>query len=287
MGILFALLTALTLGLANIILKKSFKDFSPAISYFFYSLFAFVLWSALAFYFGIQWNSILLGLFVGAISAICGNLIYIFVISRGELSITSTILSGFSLFTILFSTLFNHETITPVIGVCLALAIGGTLIVAFPEKGKFHSQDLNRLDGILWALFAAMSIGASDTLSKWYIDKSSVGSILFFTACTQVVISIVYMKVMKEKLSQFSSIFKHLKEYSLSLTGSLLIACSTMCLYIAFNFEDASIASPIIASYPVLTTVLAYFFLKEKISIKNWVGLICLFISLIGIGFIG
>ena len=146
---------------------------------------------------------------------------------------------------------------------------------------------MKRLDGIVWALFAAMTIGISDTLSKWYIQKTSVGSILFYTACTQLIVSILYMKFKREKFSQFNNIFKQLKEYSLPLWGSFLIAFGTGCIYLAFNFTNASIASPIMASYPVLTVLLALVFLKEKISAKNWIGLILLFIAVIGIGFVG
>jgi uncharacterized membrane protein len=52
---------------------------------------------------------------------------------------------------------------------------------------------------------------------------------------------------------------------------------------LAFDYALASIVSPIAASYPVLTVLLALIFLKEKISRKNAVGLVCVLIAILGI----
>ena len=40
------------------------------------------------------------------------------------------------------------------------------------------------------------------------------------------------------------------------------------------------------ATYPVLTIVLAFIFLKEKLNFKSLIGLVLVVISILGIGFL-
>ncbi|MBI3485913.1 DMT family transporter [Candidatus Daviesbacteria bacterium] len=286
MGILLAVLSSIFLALANIFLKKSYKDFSPSISFFIFSLFALILWGSFGLVLGVQFSNFLFGFFVGLVSAILGQAIYFYVLSKGELSITATILSSYSIYTILFSTLFNKERLLETTLVLVILAILGTLIVSSPEKGKFNKEDLKKLSFILWAIFAAVGIGAADTLTKYYITKTSVGSFLFYVSIAQFIISFIYLRLEKESLGQFKSILSKLKEYKYALLGSLTVSISVVFLFLAFSFTLASIVSPINASYPVLTVLLALIFLKEKITPKNAIGLALVIISIIGVGFV-
>ena len=282
MGIVFAVINAVLLGAANVLLKKSFKDFSPSISFFTFSIFALLLWLPLGIILGVQFDTWALGSIVGAVSALFGQAIYIYVLEKGEISITATILSTFSVYTVLFSILFNHEHTTVLTGIFVVLTILGTIIVSLPEKVK--KDELKKVSFILWALFAAICVGASDTFSKYYINKTSVGSFLFFVSLAQVIVSYLYLKFDKQPLNQFKKIYNNIGDYSYALWGSLCIAVSTMFLFLAFNYTLASIASPIAASAPIVTVVLALVFLKEKISKKNWIGLLLVFFAIIALG---
>ena len=284
MGILFAVLTALLLGTSNVLLKKSFKDFPPSIAFFIASVFSILIWVPVGFLFGVQFNQWLLGVIVGIVSAILGQALYIYVLEKGEISITATILSTFSIYTIIFSMIFNKERPTPLTLFFIALTIIGTLIVSLPEK--FNRAELRKVSFIIWAVCAAIGIGASDTLTKFYINKSSVGSFLFYVSFAQLFISLIYLKLDKQPMNQINEIFHRFKEYTYALLGSLFIIVATMFLFLSFNFTLASIASPIAASAPIVTVVLATIFLKDKITPKNWIGLVLVFISIICIGFV-
>ncbi|MCL5409656.1 MAG: DMT family transporter [Patescibacteria group bacterium] len=284
MGIILAVITALLLGLSNVLLKKSFKDFVPSISFFILAIFSMLIWLPVGLVFGVQFDQWLLGLFVGFMSAILGQAIYIYVLEKGELSITATILSSFSIYTIIFSILFNKERPTPLTLLFILLTVLGTIIVSLPEK--LNKKELHKVSFILWAVFAAICIGASDTLTKYYINRSSVGSFLFYVSFAQLIVSFAYLRLEKQPLNQFMEIANKFKDYKFALLGSLCIAVATMFLFLSFNFTLASIASPIAASAPVITVILALIFLKDKITVKNWIGLIMVLASIIGIGFI-
>jgi len=284
MGIILAVLSSLLLGISNVLLKKSFKDFPPSISFFIASAFSILIWVPVGLLFGVEFNQWLLGSFVGLVSAILGQALYIYVLEKGEISITATILASFSIYTILFSMIFNRERPTLLTLFFIALTIIGTIIVSLPEE--INKKELKKVNFIFWAVGAAIGIGASDTLTKYYINQASVGSFLFYVSFAQILVSLIYLKFDKQPLNQLNEIFHRFKEYTFALLGSLFIIVATMFLFLSFNFTLASIASPIAASSPIVTIVLALIFLKEKISLKNWMGLIIVFVSIISIGFL-
>lgn len=284
MGVIFAIFTSLLLGLSNVLLKKSFKDFVPSISFFILAIFSMLMWAPVGLLMGVQFDQWLFGSFVGLMSAILGQAIYIYVLEKGELSITATILSSFSIYTIIFSMIFNKERPSTLTLLFIFLTILGTIIVSLPEK--LNKSEFKKVSFILWAVFAAVCIGASDTLTKYYINKSSVGSFLFYVSFAQLFVSFIYLKIERQQLNQLSVIINKFREYKFALLGSLCIAIATMFLFLSFNFTLASIASPIAASAPIITVILALIFLKDKISIKNWIGFILVLSSIITIGFL-
>ncbi len=284
MGILFSILNASLLGIANVLLKKGYKDFPPSVSFLLFGVFTVLLWAPLGLILGVNFDQWQLGVAVGIISAILGQGIYMYALSKGELSITATLLSTFSIYTILFSILFNNERLDAQTLLLIGLTILGTVIVSLPEK--LNKKEFKKLNLVFWPVFAAICIGAADTLTKYFINTTSVGSFLFYVAFAQLFISFIYLKWQGESVTQFRSIFHKFKDYKFAFLGSLLISLSTMCLFLSFNFTLASIASPIGASYPVITLILALKFLKEKLSLKNLIGIIMVLTSIIGIAFI-
>jgi drug/metabolite transporter (DMT)-like permease len=284
MGIIFALLSCVLIAVGNILLKKSFKDFPPSVSFFIFSVFSVLFWAPLGIILGVQFNQLIIGFLVGIMSAILGQGIYMYVLEKGTVSITATILSSFSIYTIIFSLIFNHERPGVPTLLFIALTVIGTIIVSLPEH--MNGKDFQKINFILWAVFAAVSIGAADTLTKFYITQTSVGSFLFYVAFMQLFVSFIYLRIDKQPLRQFKDFFHKLDEYKFALLGSGFIAFATMFLFLSFNFTLASIASPIAASSPIITVILAVVFLKEKITPKNFLGLLLLLISIIAIGIV-
>ena len=284
MGITIALLGSLVIGIANVLMKKSFKTFSPSASFFIFAIICFACWGGVGLLFGFTPGNLLYGTIVGFSTAILGQGIYFHALSKGELSINVPILASYSIYTIVFSILFNHEQINFLTGICIFLAVIGTIIVAFPDK--INRKELEKLSPILWAIGAAIAIGASDTLSKRYINDTSVWNFFVYAAIAQVIVSFGYMKLQHQSLQQFSGILKSLKDYTFLLWGTLAIAIGTLLLFLSFNFTLASIASPITSTYPVVTIILAKIFLKDEISSKNWVGIILVIGAIFGVGFL-
>ncbi len=282
MGIILALLSAISLSFGNISLKKSYKELSPAVDFVLFSFFCMAMWLPVGLLAGFSTDHAIEGIIVGLVSAIFGQAIYIYVLSKGEVSITAAILSTFSIYTIIFSVLFNHETLTTITYLLVLLAIIGTAIVTIPKH--LDKKDLQKVNYILLAVFAAIAIGASDVFTKHYITKTTLGTFLVYVSVAQLVVSFVYAKLSKEKLNQLNVAFHRLNDYKYALIGTGLVALATLSLFAAFNFSPASLVSPIVATYPVFTGILAVMLLGEKLEKKELIGLSLVVIAVIGVG---
>ena len=82
MGIVLAVLASLGIGSGNVLLKKSFKDFSPSISFFIFSIFSLIFWGTIGLITGVHFNHTIDGFLVGLSSAVLGQLAYIYFLSK-------------------------------------------------------------------------------------------------------------------------------------------------------------------------------------------------------------
>ena len=165
----------------------------------------------------------------------------------------------------------------------MGVTILGTVIVSLPEK--ISRLELRKKAIILWGLAGAMAVGLSDSLSKNVIDQTSAEAFLFALAFSQLPVALVYLKLEKQKLSQFKDTLKKFNLYKFALIGSLITVISVLFLWLAFQDTYASIASPLTATYPGIMIILAYFFLKERVKQKDLLGLIIIIFGIIGINY--
>lgn len=277
MGIFLAITAAVFNGLASFFMKKSYKEFTPAVSLLFFSLFTVVFWSLTGTGFGINTSDLPKALAIGLIGATFAQGMYIFVLSKGELSITGTILASYSVYTVLGSMIFLGEKPNLLQIVFIITNILGVIIVTIPHK--INKNDLLNYKYIAWPILGAISIGLSDTLSKGAINSLDLGTYLFGLAWAHIPVALVAILLSKE----YKKLRITFQDYKFALTGSLLLSLGTLALYVSFNYGDASILAPITSSYPVLIVVLSVVFLKERLSKKDMIGLITVFAGILGL----
>jgi|SRR5579859_7976041 len=284
MGIFFALLAAVLAALAYTSAKKSYEDFPPSIAFFLSMVFGLIIYVPFGLLSGLHFSGLPTTFLYAFVSAILAEAFYFYVLSKGELSITGTVIGTYPLFVILFSAFINHEHLSLVQGFFIGLTILGIIILSLPKKLKEKTLvKATRNGAILWALAGAIAVGLSDSLTKHAINQTSAGTFLFALAFAQIPVAIVYLFLEKQSLSQFAKIFHHFKNYQFAAYGGLLNIVNVLCLFLAFQFTLASIASPIGASYPSMMILFAVLFLKEKIAKKDLLGLVITIIGVIGI----
>ena len=67
---------------------------------------------------------------------------------------------------------------------------------------------------------------------------------------------------------------------ALSLVAGMLGVLGTMTFYVLLRVAPASIVVPLSALYPVVTVVLAYFFLHEDLSLPRVAGVACALVAI-------
>jgi len=285
MGIIHGLLSAFSQGLGYVSLKKSYEEFAPSVAFLFDAVFGLLIWVPFSLIIGIDFSKLSTVLVYALISAMLSEAFVFYALSKKEISITGTLFSTYPVYTILFSILINHESLSFLQWVFIGLTIAGTLVVTLPKS-------INRKEWIgngvlIWPLVAAMAVGFSDSLSKNIINQTSATTFLFALSIAQVPISLGYLYIEKQSLGQFKNIFRKLKSYRFAVLGSFLNVICVLFLWLAFQSTYASVASPLTAAYPGIIILLAYLFLKERVELKALVGLLIIIIGIIGLASIG
>lgn len=103
MGILFALLAAVSQATLWVSLKKSYENLKPSVAFFLDMVIGLIIWIPFSLLVGVDFTNLPILLVYALISGILSEAFVFYVMSKGEVSFTSTIFSTYPLFTIFFS----------------------------------------------------------------------------------------------------------------------------------------------------------------------------------------
>ena len=200
MGIFFGILYALLVSIGKVLLKKSFTDFKPSVSFFWESMFGLLIWLPMSIVTGINLNDVLEILPVVLLGAILSEAYIFYIYTKGDLSVIGTIFPTYSIFTILFASIILNERLSSVEIFAVTITIAGILILSLPNKG-FKFTD--KVKQILWALSGAIAVGFADSVGKGAINDTSAYTFLFTLGIVQIPVSIVFLILEKCKYDQF------------------------------------------------------------------------------------
>lgn len=136
--------------------------------------------------------------------------------------------------------------------------------------------------GLFWGLSSVLSgiilvMGAFVSTEQAIILSPLVGAFLNYTFST------IWLTAFTIVRGNFKSTFKSLKTKSgrAVVLGALCGGPFGFgCYLLAINFIGAGYAASISAVFPVLTGLFSYIFLKEKLKLKNWSGLVVSIIAI-------
>lgn len=278
LGVIFGLLSALCTGLSLVLVKKSYQEFPPSIAFSFQALFGVLIWIPFALYTGVSFSSLFwLVIPLALLSAILSEAFYYFIFSKADVGLTTTVFSVYPIFTVGVSLLLLGERPPEGILWFVGVIVLGIIVLSWPDKNI--EKISNKHKAVIWGLIGAFAVGFSDALSKGIIDQTSAATFLFALAIMQVPVALAFLKHQKEPFSQFVNI----KKYGYSMAGAFLGVIAVLLLWLAFEATYASVASPLTASFPLFTLVLAYFWLKEKLTLRDGLGVLITIVGIIGI----
>jgi drug/metabolite transporter (DMT)-like permease len=277
-GILFAIITMLSWGTADIFAKKAIDKIGYKTSLLLNHAIALGPLIILAVLF-FKPPPLSLELVLITFSAgILGIIAYIFLyrgFQKGNVSIVSPISASWSVITTILAVFLFQETLTSlqIIGI-VAVFIG--IFFASTNFAEFKkSIKEGRSSGISDGLISMFTWGITYTLLRPLAIAFGPIIALLFIRIIAITLLFSWTKSTKTKISR-----------PIRLIFLFIMAAGLLDLlgFIAFNFSIStaflSIVGPVAATYPAVTIVLAYFFLKEKIVNNQKLGLIAILTGL-------
>ena len=208
--------------------------------------------------------------------------LFYYSLSRGQVSLTGTVIAIYPMITIILSFLFLGERLSPVQYAAVAFILAGGVAVAFPNKNQvLHTGGRSWL---LWGLAGALCLGTGDFLSKFSINQIGSYSHIFFLSLVAMGLSGVNY-VIDAPNRAAPRVFA--RSFLPSFFGIVLHLAGALCFLLAFDYGPVSLISPVSSVYPALLALLAVRFLKDKISVVQGIGIGVITGGLITIGFSG
>ncbi len=142
-------------------------------------------------------------------------------------------------------------------------------------SGTSLFRDRAVLVGILATVTASFILGAMDALAKWLMQDISMHQVVwaryfFHTLIVGVVFTL-----------QSGTGFMRAKRPFLQTVRALCLLCVTFGLYFAIQTISLADATAILFFAPVLVTLLAGFFLRERVGVQEWLAVILGFVGVL------
>jgi transporter family protein len=278
-----ALSAALCWAVGGVLVKRGFAAVPPLWNNIANNALAIVLWIPVILVlsrFRVEVPPIRILLIILAASALFQFFYYS--LSRGQVSLTGTVIAIYPMITILLSHLFLGERLFPLQYLSVALILAGGIAVAFPNKRQIlHTDGLSWLP---WGLAGALCLGTGDFLCKFSINRIGSYSHIFFLSLVAMGLSGANYVIDKPNRA-LPRVFA--RSFLPSLFGIVLHLVGELCFFLAFDYGPVSLISPVSSVYPALLALLAIKFLKDRVSVIQGIGIGIITGGLIVLGFSG
>lgn len=267
---LFAFSALISLGVAWFFAARASKNMDPLTSLFTFQVtgvpfFLFLLpWAQ----FEVNFHSIIPIVLVGVFETFVMLLLFR-ALKLGDISVVIPISDSYVVVTVLLSILLLGESLTSpkIVGMILVM-LGITLV-----STKIRSSELNKVfsikKGVVSALLAAIGTG----IYFFLVGMVVKGSNWFMTALgIRIAISITSFIILIAKRENMKKMW-HGVVWKWILPGALLDVLGFSFYNIALSFSEVSYATIMISAQSLVTVLLGYFILKEKIISQQWIGI--------------
>lgn len=277
LGILFALLSA-TLFASNYVLaqlgmRQSDKDNGVFLSIIINVLVLGIVYGAVLLFRAepIEWKSTAIFAFItaGLFTSLLGRTSLFSAIRSIGSSRAAAIKNAAPIFTILAAVLFLGETISILSGVGIFIVMTGLFFLAYDQWKQNGKKTGNTFKyGLILAGLSAFFFGTGQAARKFGLLEMAdpvlgawIGAVIALIGFSG---SLLYKRQFRETVT--SQITKVNKYYILAGVCS---SFAVLFFFFSANFIHVSYTSAVAATEPVITVILAYFFLKQQENIQR------------------
>ena len=286
MGILFVLIGAFCFALSNAYWKKVTQTIPYQVGMFFRGIFASVVFAIL--YFGFRDTSFFTGWTVRPLAidqqflltiAICvfnifGLLFFLRGIQKAPVSIVVPV-SALKVFTILTAVFVVGEVWKMPYLYAFVLSTGGLLFLYLEGSSQASSKEQKM--GVLYGLASSFFWGSSYALYTYPIQWWGPLGFSFVIETTAMLFGLVL--IIKDGL--LSSLHKYIKATHIQtyIVQGILLVAGGLAINISYQYLPIMVINILIISSQLLSVLLGFMFFKERLSLKQWFGLILIIAS--------
>jgi drug/metabolite transporter (DMT)-like permease len=275
MGIISGLISMFGWGTSDFLAAKSSRKIGFVLTFFWAQSIGFLI-TLLYFVFNFRtfdFNNVPKFIFIIIISGFLGTisaLAFYKSLSIGKVSLVGPITASWAMITILLSVLFLKEALKTNQIAAIILIIVGVILISSDLKEFFQKNKSIFLIGAKEAIVAMFGFGVAMFLLAIVIKQLGWFLPGFLSRLFILIFLILYFIFKKQSLK---TEFKPINWILIVVIGFLDII-AFFAYSMGVSTEYASIIAPVAASSPLITTVLAQVFLKEKIALSQIFGII-------------
>ncbi len=198
---------------------------------------------------------------VAAAVGITGYVLFYEALLRGNVSVVATITAGSPIITILGAVAFLGEVPTLAEAAGMALLVAVILILSYEPVGRDWKVPavvtLSLVILVLWGIWGIFT--------KLAVDAPGFGpwQMLLFYSLSNFAAGTPYYLWRRKR---FPPPEPTAKNYAIGASGFLLMVLSILATTIALSLQDATLVTAVGGCAPVVTAVVAFGFLKEKVT---------------------
>ncbi|MDO8642673.1 MAG: EamA family transporter [Candidatus Woesearchaeota archaeon] len=269
-GILYALLAMAAYGLSDVFAKAQIHRFSRSLILFMRGvLISMVLGSIVLLYPApVPISPFLLFTVALGIAGFVPVYFYLSAVKKGNLSIVAPIAKSAVIITVLLSLLFLNERLNLIQAVLICVIILGVLLLSMNIRSLFTLRWKETHAGVLPALVAALLWGVAFFVWKFPVQAYGPLFCAFVTETGVAVGALPFLK--KEDIPALRKM--NWKLFGIVFACAMTTLLGTIGYMKAISMAPLSLVMPIVTATPVVSTLIAVTYFKERLSAVQWLG---------------
>ncbi|MDD5178200.1 MAG: DMT family transporter [Candidatus Nanoarchaeia archaeon] len=275
-GIIFGIIAMLCWGTADFFVANAVRKTSSFKTFVWSQIIGLILFFIIfSLFFNIQIPSLSLVILILA-SGLLGAVSYLAFykgLQIGKVSIISPVSACWPVIAIILSLIFLSEKLTGIQSIGISLAIIGAILTSFKFNDLLKLK--NVATGIKYGVVALIGWGIYFTFIDILVSELSWFLPMFFIKIATVLCLLTNSTIMKKEIS-----FPKNVALFIILIG-ILEAVAYLFYGIGITSEYTAIVAPIVATFPMVTIILARVFFKEKLELNQKLGVAFVLVSLV------
>ena len=214
-------------------------------------------------------------LLAGAAAALSGGGYVAFYASLkyGKVSVVGTVIGAYAPWTVILALVFLEESMSIAEGMGVALVVAAMLVFTYGGKS---GEKRTELLGLAFAIIAFFFFGTSAALAKGVITDIGTTNFIGVYALVCPTLYAIYWLTTERGRFELPRFNRSILELSV-----LCFALGGITYYLAIQNGNVSIVTPVTNIYPLLTIAVAKYRLKERLSLRQYMALAMLLVSIL------